>query len=334
MKVYWITSLTQLPAEAKGGILLMGNFDGFHKGHRLLIDKAEALSKMFRPSNIERAHPQENALSTPKGQTPPAAKLPVGIMTFYPHPEVLFSPQKTCFFLTSLRAKLRLAAALYIDRVYLCKFTPELAKMSSKKFIDIFLTQMIEPNHIVVGEDFKFGKNKKGTPATLRRAGFNVDTVKRDVRYSSSRARAFIEAGDIIGATHILGRPYEIEGYVKKGHEEARTLGYPTVNIPIDRFIRPALGVYATQTYMNGIWHDSLSYFGRRKFEKEPILETHIFGYTGNLYHKRLRVRFIDFIRKPQKFKNALDVKHQLAADGAVAKSKLARQKNFLGSED
>lgn len=311
MKVYWITPLKNLPADAQGGILLMGNFDGFHKGHQLLIERAQSLSTSYlvgKKGDI-------------KGIQSP---LPINLLTFYPHPEVLFSPKKLCFFITSLRAKLRLAASLHIDHVYLCKFTRELANKSPKEFIDIFLTRMIKPHHIVVGEDFTFGKNKKGTPKTLQRAEFNVDAVKRDVRYSSSRARAFIESGDVIGAAHILGRPYEIEGYVNNGHKQARTLGYPTANISIDRFIRPAMGVYATQTYLNGRWHNSLSYFGRRKLEKEPILETHIFDFQGDLYHKRLRIRFIDYIRKPQKFKNAWDVKQQLTTDALKAKRKLA----------
>lgn len=330
MKVYWITPSTRLPAGTQGGILLMGNFDGFHKGHKLLIDKAEALSKSAGITGKENTSEQTNAFACSGGRLSDGQKLPVGILTFYPHPEILFSPQKTCFFITSLRAKLRLAATLPVDCVYLCKFTPELAKMSPKKFIDTFLTHMIEPRHIVIGEDFTFGKNKKGTPETLRGSGFNVDVIKRDVQYSSSRARAFIEAGDIIGVTHILGRPYEIEGYVKKGYGQARTLGYPTANIPIDRFIRPALGVYATQTFLNGVWQDSLSYIGRREFENEPILETHIFNYKGNLYHRRLRVRFIDFIRKPLKFKNAQDIKRRLTADVATAKLKLNLQKKLL----
>lgn len=297
MKVYWITSQTILPASAKGGVLLMGNFDGFHKGHQLLINAANNL----RTKNNEK----------------------ISLLTFYPHPAVLFLPQKTCFFINSLRTKLRLAQLLNIDRVYLCKFTPGLANLTAKKFTELFLSNMLAPDFIVVGSDFNFGKNKLGNVKTLQKSGFNVVCVNRAAPYSSSRARAFIEAGDMIGAISILGRPYEIEGYVKKGCQEARTLGFPTVNIPINNFIRPALGVYATQTFLNGGWHDSLSYFGRRKLDNEPVLETHIFNFTGDLYHQRLRVRFIDFIRKPQKFKYVPDIKHQLAQDAIAAKIKL-----------
>lgn len=305
MKVYWISPQSILPAAARGGVLMMGNFDGFHKGHMLLVSKAKDLCSQI-----------DACLSNQK-------KVPINLLTFYPHPEVLFSPHKSCFFITSLRAKLRLAAELKIENVYLCKFTPDLARMSAKQFIDIFLSNMIAPLSIVVGEDFRFGKNKKGTPKTLQRRGFDLNIIPRNIQYSSSRARAFIEAGDMIGATNILGRPYEIEGYVKKGYKEARKLGYPTINIAIDHFIRPALGVYATQVFLDGRWHNSLSYFGRRKVVKEPILETHIFDCNKDLYHKRLRVRFIDFIRKPKKFNNAFDLKHQLITDTVLAKNKL-----------
>jgi riboflavin kinase/FMN adenylyltransferase len=191
---------TEIPVEARGAVVALGNFDGLHLGHQKVIGEALRL----------------------------AAELdaPCGVLTFEPHPRAYFQPDKPAFRLTPFRIKLRQLDAIGVDYLYLLSFDRAMAERSPESFIVEVLGQGLEPIHLVVGYDFVFGKGRSGNAAMLgdlgRAAGFAVTSVPaaadaEGVVYSSTKVRERLAAGDPLGAARILGRPWEIEGRVESG---------------------------------------------------------------------------------------------------------------------
>lgn len=299
MRVFWLKMNTILPSETFGGALVIGNLDGIHKGHLLLIEKARDFSIKNR--------------------------VPFNILTFYPHPSLLFYPEQSSFAITPLRSKLRIFKELGVDNVFLCKFNPRVASLSAEKYVDTFFKKMIKPSLIVVGDDHSFGKNRVGDITFLRNSGFNVAVINRDLRYSSSYIRELIAMGDMRGVYEVMSRYYEIEDFVHHGEKMATKLGFPTANLYIRNYIKPRFGVYASKTFINNEWKNSICYYGNRPTlsNAEPILENHIIDGDFDLYNKRIRVIFVDYIRNQVKFDSVKAIVEQLNKD-------ITRAKNIL----
>ena len=304
---------TEIPVEARGAVVALGNFDGLHLGHQKVIGEALRL----------------------------AAELdaPCGVLTFEPHPRAYFQPDKPAFRLTPFRIKLRQLDAIGVDYLYLLSFDRAMAERSPESFIVEVLGQGLEPIHLVVGYDFVFGKGRSGNAAMLgdlgRAAGFAVTSVPaaadaEGVVYSSTKVRERLAAGDPLGAARILGRPWEIEGRVESGDKRGRLLGFPTANVAIGGYLQPALGVYAVKAGIDEgrgtRWLDGVANLGRRPTVggTRVQLETHLFDFAGDLYGRHLRVALIDFIRPERKFDGLEALKAQIAADGAEARARLA----------
>jgi riboflavin kinase / FMN adenylyltransferase len=304
---------TEIPVEARGAVVALGNFDGVHQGHQQVIGEAARLADELGVS--------------------------CGLLTFEPHPREYFQPDRPAFRLTPFRIKLRQLEAIGVDYVYLLAFDRTMARRSPESFIVEVLGQGIEPAHVVVGYDFVFGQNRAGNAEMLgdlgRAAGFGVTSVaaaadSAGVVYSSTKVRELLGAGDPLGAGTLLGRPWEIEGRVETGDKRGRLLGFPTANLGLGDYLHPALGVYAVKAGIDEgrgtRWIDGVANLGRRPTVggTRVQLEVHLFDFAGDLYGRHLRVALIDFIRPERKFDGLDALKAQIAADSDEARRRLA----------
>ena len=275
--------MTALPKNARGSVLTIGNFDGVHPGHQALMlrtrEKADAL------------------------------KTPAAVMTFEPHPREFFKPDEPPFRLTLLPMKARLFAKNGMDHVFAPPFDAGFAAQTADDFMD-FLQDRLQPRHIVVGADFAFGKGRAGGIDTLRDR-FDVTVVKpvlcdSGAVYSSSRIRALLQEGRLADAAILMGRQWEIEAEVVHGDKRGRELGYPTANQQVENYVRIPYGIYAVRVRIEGeaVSRIGVANFGIRPMFriKQPIFETFIFDFTGNLYGKIMRVEPVRFLRGEKAF--------------------------------
>jgi riboflavin kinase / FMN adenylyltransferase len=301
-----------------GAVLALGNFDGLHRGHAALIGEA---SKRARTQGA-----------------------PAAVLTFEPHPRTVFMPETEPFRLTPFRVKEREIARLGVDLLFVQHFDLAFAKKTAEEFIDELLLGAIGASHIVVGHDCTFGNRRRGTPTTLRDAaaqrGFGL-TVVEPVRgtgpdapiYSSTRIRELLRAGKPREAAAQLGRFWEIDGRVMVGDRRGRTIGFPTVNLGLGEYLRPAFGVYAVRVTGDGgddafagRTIDGVANLGLRPTvgTPEPRLEAHLFDFDADLYGRHLRVSLVEFIRPERKFAGIDALKAQIAEDAARARTILA----------
>ena len=286
--------------------LTIGNFDGVHRGHRALIERVVA-----------------------KGRD---LQVPSCVLTFEPHPREFFAPDRAPARLSRLRDKLELIAAAGIERVHLVRFDARFAAMSAARFIEEVLVRTLGVRWLLVGRDFRFGAERQGDFALLdhaaRRHGFDLEAMP-DVsfdgeRVSSSAVRAALEKGDFARAERLLGRPYAISGKVVRGARLGRDLGFPTANIPLAQ--RPPLaGIYVVEVDELG---RGVASVGRRPTVNPvptPLLEVHLFDWHGELYGRRLHVRFLRKLRDEAKFDDLAALRSAIAQDAAQAREYFAR---------
>jgi riboflavin kinase/FMN adenylyltransferase len=302
--------------HARGAVLAMGNFDGLHQGHAALIGEAR-----------ERAR---------------AAGRPAGVLTFEPHPRSVFMPEGEPFRLTPFRVKEREVARLDVDLLFVQHFDLDFAKKSAESFVEEVLVGAVGATHLVVGHDSTFGNRRRGTPELLREAGsrygFGV-TVVEPVRgpdaavYSSTHIRELLRAGRPREAAAQLGRFWEIDGRVMIGDRRGRTIGFPTVNLGLGEYLRPAFGVYAVRVSGDGADDpfagrtvDGVANIGLRPTvgTPEPRLEANLFDFDADIYGRHLRVSLVEFIRPERKFSGLDALKAQIAEDAARARAILA----------
>lgn len=306
-----ITDLSALPARLRGGVVAIGNFDGVHRGHQVVL---------------QRALDEARALGAP-----------ALVLTFEPHPRQFFRPDIPLFRLTPPDLKARLIETLGFDAVVELPFTGGFAAQSAEEFVDRILIEGLGIRHVVTGFDFHFGKDRKGGPAFLMEAGrargFQVSLLDAfrdegaDV-ISSSRIRELLCSGDVAQSAGLLGYRYTIEGVVSRGKQLGRTLGYPTANKALadDNGLRH--GIYAVRLRdASGTLHDGVASFGRRPTVDEagaPLLETFVFDFSGDLYGQTCTVSFFGFLRGEEKFSSLDDLVVQMKRDEAEARALLA----------
>jgi len=221
-------------------------------------------------------------------------------------------------------------------------FDLDFAKVSADDFVQTLIVESLGARHAVVGYDFHFGHKRGGTPDVLRRlgerAGFGVTVVspieaEGGTVYSSTRIRELLAAGKARDAAILLGRSFEIEGRVEMGDQRGRTIGFPTANLRLGDYLRPAGGVYAIrveieeETFRH--WHDGVANLGTRPTVggTDLRLEAHLFDFAGDLYGKHLRVALIEHLRPERKFSGLDELKAQIAADAAQARAILAAER-------
>ncbi len=307
-----IRDTTPAAAIPKETVVAMGNFDGVHLGHRVVIEAALQMA---------RAHGR-----------------PALAVTFEPHPRRFFSPNTPQFRLTDETAKLRLLAGTGLAGAVVMTFDKARAGTSAQDFIHHDLIERLGVSGIAVGYDFHFGKGRVGSPSLLvneaPRLGIEVD-VQPHVDFeerpvSSSAIRMALAEGQIDAATRMLGGPWFVTGEVIHGEKRGRDLGFPTANIRLDANCGLRHGIYAVRVGrgqgMDQVRYDGVASFGRRPtFDNgAPLLEVFLFDFKGDLYGATLDVAFIGFIREELKFDSVEALVRQMDDDSAKARAVLA----------
>ncbi|HEX8309196.1 MAG TPA: bifunctional riboflavin kinase/FAD synthetase [Allosphingosinicella sp.] len=298
-----------VPQALRGGIVALGNFDGFHIGHQAVVGRA-----------VERGR---------------AEGRPVLVATFDPHPVRYFRPDAPPFRLTSLDQRRRLFASAGADAMIVFRFGSELAATPAGDFISQTLLGLIGAAGVVTGEDFTFGQGRGGNIGVLaeagRRLGFSVDPVApisdEEGPISSSRIRSALQAGDCRAAARLLTRPFAIEGVVEHGDKRGREIGYPTANLALGPYLRPRFGIYAVRGRLDdGTVLGGAANLGiRPTFEPaKELLEPYFFDFRGDLYGRTLEVELIDFLRPEAKYDGLEALQAQMAADCDEARRRLA----------
>jgi riboflavin kinase/FMN adenylyltransferase len=298
-----------VPAQLRGGIVALGNFDGFHLGHQAVVGHAVARAR--------------------------AAGRPALVGTFDPHPKRYFQPQAEWFRLTTMDQRAEFLAAAGVDALIVFPFDAELAALDARAFAAERLAERIGAAGVVTGGDFTFGKGRSGDVATLARLGDALGFVAETVPpvmlggwvVSSSRIREHLRAGEPREAAALLTRPFAIRGVVEKGAQLGRTLGYPTANMRLANYLRPAYGIYAVRGVLaDGRRLDGVANLGiRPSFEPpEELLESFFFDFAEDLYGQTIDVELIDYIRPEAKFDDLGTLKAQMDLDAARARDLLA----------
>ncbi|MBB4265111.1 bifunctional riboflavin kinase/FAD synthetase [Roseospira visakhapatnamensis] len=311
----------EVPPDCRGGAVALGNFDGVHRGHQAVIGTARDIARG----------------GTGGGDGPQA--MPMGVMTFDPHPRRLFQPDAPPFALSALRTKARRVEDLGAQFLYVQHFDHTFASHPAEWFVETVLARNLGVRHVVIGKDYRFGRGRRGDADLMRTMaadlGFGVTTVPAvtdtDGRVlSSTRAREALVAGRPDEAADVLGQPWEVEARVEHGDARGRTIGFPTANLRLGDYLRPALGVYAARAGVDAgsetVWHDAVANYGRRPtFDAtDPLLEVHLFGFDGDLYNQHLRVRLVAFLRPERKFDGLEALKAQIGADADAARRLLS----------
>ncbi len=288
--------------------MAIGNFDGIHLGHQALVKRSRQLAG--------DAHS-------------------VAVVTFEPLPQAFFRPQHAPARLSTVYQKLDLLRSHGVDVTWLMRFGHGLAAMSAQDFAKIVLARKLNAKAVVVGDDFRFGRNQEGDVERLgvlgRELGFDVETVPpvlfEGERISSSGIRAKLATGDFAAAAERLGRPFRMEGHVIRGAGLGRTLGFPTANLAI-RAEPSALGgvLAAFSRVAGGPWLPAVTNLGRRPAVggKEPLLEVHFFDFDQDLYGQRLEVQFVAKLRDELNFGSLDDLVAQMKRDEQEARRRLA----------
>jgi riboflavin kinase / FMN adenylyltransferase len=299
-----------VPDALRGGIVALGNFDGFHLGHQAVVGRA-----------VERAR---------------AEGRPASVATFDPHPMRYFRPDSAYFRLTSLDQRERLFAAAGVDSTMVFEFDSDLAGLSAEAFVTERLVAQLGVAGVVTGEDFTFGKGRSGDIPQLRALGelhgFSVDTIAPvqldGATVSSTRIRDALKAGNPREAARLLTRPYAIEGVVQHGDKLGRTIGFPTANIDMANYLRPKYGIYAVRGRLSdGRVLDGAANLGVRPTFDPPkeLLEPYFFDFSGDLYGQTVSVELIEFLRPEAKFDSLEALTAQMDQDVETARALLQR---------
>lgn len=296
----------------RGAVAAIGNFDGVHRGHQTVIDLTR------------------NAAD--------AAKVPLGIMTFEPHPRSYFAPNLAPFRLMNAAAKASRMEKLGVQKLYEIPFNDGLAALSPRDFAQVIIKDRLGLTHVVVGADFRFGNARAGTVTDLQafgaEMGFGVTIapIKNigDTAISSTAIRTALSEGRPKDAANMLGHWHRIEGEVIHGEQRGRELGYPTANMSIDGLHPPKFGVYAVKADVLDGPHAG-SYMGAASIgvrpmfgENVPNCETFIFDFNGDLYGSQISIALVSFLRPELKFNGLDSLITQMDADCDQARDILA----------
>jgi len=294
-----------LPEALRGGVIAIGNFDGVHRGHRAVLDRARGV--------------------------------PALVLTFEPHPRSVFRPDTPVFRLTPAPLKARILEAIGFRSVIEYPFDREFSQRSAEEFVQSILVDWLHASAVVTGFDFHFGKGREGGPAFLmaagKRHGFDVTLVDAfrdegaDV-VSSSRIRSLLCEGDVAGAAGLLGYRFTVESEVIGGQKLGRTLGYPTANMALAPETELKAGIYAVRFRRpDGSIHDGVASFGYRPTVTEngaALLETFVFDFSGDLYGEVCSVSFFGHLRDELKFDGLDPLVAQIRRDEEEARAMLS----------
>jgi riboflavin kinase/FMN adenylyltransferase len=306
-----IRGLNHLQPFNNGCVLTIGNFDGLHLGHRLVIEKLAEYGKRLN--------------------------LPTVVMVFEPQPLEYFLGDHAPSRLTRLREKAIQFSKMPIDELLVLPFNSTIADYDPELFISDILIKQLHVKHLVIGDDFHFGKSRRGNFALLlsygRQYGFEVENSHsfewEGLRISSTLIRDALQDGRLDQARIMLGRDYSVCGRVAHGDKRGRQLGFPTANVRLFRKNSPISGVFAvTITGLDGKEYQGVANLGGRptiEADATPILETHLFNFNADIYGKYVEIHFKEKIRNEMRFNSLTQLQTQIREDINVSKQIFAR---------
>lgn len=289
-----------------GCVLTIGNFDGVHLGHATLL-------KSLKQKSID-------------------LNVPSVVMIFEPQPLEFLNPEKAPTRLTSLREKYQLIKTFGIDFLYVVRFNAQFSNITAEQWIQVYLIDILNVKAILMGEDFRFGRNRQGDIALLKKQGrqqsFMVESLETvmqsEKRMSSTLIRTYLAQSQLQLAAELLGRPYSIQGNVIYGNQLARQFGFPTANLNMDRKNPALLGVYFVKIHHK---ETNQFYFGVANIGfrptidgKKAVLEAHLFEFDEMIYGQHLEIIFLRKIRDEKKFGSIEALKEAIVQDICKAK--------------
>jgi riboflavin kinase/FMN adenylyltransferase len=294
-----------------GCVATIGNFDGVHRGHQAVI--GQLLDEAGRRG------------------------LPSTLITFEPLPHEFFMGVKAPARLTPLRERLQQFARLGVERVVILRFDAKLSALEADQFVQRLLIDKLGVNAVIVGDDFRFGKDRAGDFGLLAQAGerLGFDVLRQhtfalgDERVSSTRIRKALTAGDLDQVQELLGRPYTISGRVRHGDKRGRTIGFPTANLALPKGTPAISGVFAIEvSSAEDANARGVANVGVRPTVdgRIPLLEVHLFDFSGDLYGHHLCVELKHKIRDERRFDSLDQLKRQIRHDADLAEAILSRQ--------
>lgn len=308
-KKHFVRGLHNMPVLAgeggRGCVATIGSFDGVHRGHRVILEQVKKQAR--------------------------AMQLPAVVMIFEPQPSEYFSGEQAPARLMLLRDKVMALRDEGVDQVLCLPFNARLRSMTAETFINEVLVKALAVKHLVVGDDFHFGCDRKGDFALLQSVatakGFALEqtlTVEHNAeRISSTRIRGLLQAEAFAEAEILLGKPYAIHGKVVYGQQLGRKLGFPTANVRLNRYRSPLSGVFAVETVIDNQRINGVANIGIRPTVAglvKPILEVHLLDFDRTIYGKRIAVRPLKKLREEKKFSSLDELKLNIARDVKEAK--------------
>ena len=310
-----IRGLEDLKGSYPDTYITIGNFDGLHLGHQKIIQ------------TVRRESEEINGTSM--------------VVTFDPHPMKVLAPERDIKLLTTPIERERLIQTMGIDVLLCIAFTTEFSLLQPNEFIENVLVKKLNVKKVIIGQNYAFGKDRKGTTEFLRRRGRKYNFKVKVVRHakingevvSSSKIRSFLSTGQVFEASTFLGRAYTIEGYVIKGAGRGeKLLHIPTANITTPNELVHKEGVYAVKIGFKNSFLDGVANIGKKPTFGDAVTsyEVHIFNYSGNLLGEHLRIHFIDWIRDQRSFPDVGSLERQIRNDIGNAKEILNRKRPTL----
>tara|TARA_B100000497_G_C7675351_1_gene407929 strand:+ start:328 stop:1254 length:927 start_codon:yes stop_codon:yes gene_type:complete len=294
-------NLEELP-KFKNTVITIGTFDGVHKGHQKILKRITDIAQSINGESI--------------------------LITFYPHPRFVLQPgNKDLKLLNTLDEKISLLENFGLDNLVVTPFSKGFSQMPALTYIKDFLVENFQPNTIVIGYDHHFGFNRSGDIDLLKEYQkvfqFQVEQISKetieDIAISSTKIRKALLAGDIETSTHLLGHPYQLSGYVIKGEQIGRTLGFPTANIQltVNYKLIPKTGVYAVMIHIQGENYKGMLNIGFRPTVEgnSKTIEVNIFDFNKNIYGEEISITLVKRLRDEKKFKNLEALKKQITSD-------------------
>lgn len=304
-----LLTFKNLAPEDKGAVIALGNFDGLHRGHQAVIAQAKSIADDLGA--------------------------PLGIGLFRPHPYRYFKPDAPPFRLMSAAIRAEIMPSLGVDFLYEIPFDAELRERDDVQFVEDVLHQGLGIKHVVVGDDYGFGKNRCGDVESLTRlcaeraigvsALSPIGLHRQYGKYGSTEIRTALRQGDVFHAAHMLSRPWIVDGLVQQGQKRGRTINFPTANLEFGDLVRPKFGVYCTEVKLENsdAWLPAIANTGSRPTVggEEARLEVHIFDFDKDIYGQHIQVRLRSFVRAEQKFESFEHLKAQITRDSEGARA-------------
>lgn len=300
-----LEGVEELKRPLSSSVVTIGNFDGIHRGHQKLLEKLKLHGRSLGAPSV--------------------------VMTFDPHPMKVLFPEKSVFRLFSKKDQEEQLAKLGVDYLIRQAFNHELVQTSAEDFFQKYLLKPLTPKALVVGHDFRFGKNRQGDFNVLKKwgeaAGILVEQIEAFYLsgqvVSSSRIRDLLSKGDLFEVHQLLGRNYFIEGQVEGGHGRGKQMGFPTANLKAPEGVFMPKGVYVTQVHMGAESYKAVTNVGLsptfEDLNPQLKIENFIFDLNKDIYDQNIRVEFFKYLRAEKKFSNVQELTEQISRDVSQA---------------